>query len=109
MPWTYRRSQLENLAIDWRPPLQLCPYMSDREKLGAGLPTTGLSASRVWWSKGQRIDFGRLDPYPPGRRGWIKVKSRESRDIVVGAVIGTIQHLEVIIAGRYSREPRGGG
>lgn len=50
------------------------------------------------------VGKGAATPYLPGRRGWIKVKSRESRDIVVGAVIGTIQHPEVIIAGRYDSE-----
>ena len=34
-----------------------------------------------------------------GPRGWVKVKNRQTRDIVFGAIIGSIDHPKVVIAG----------
>ena len=37
--------------------------------------------------------------YEPGRRGWVKVKNRETREVIVGAVIGTLQRPDAVVAG----------
>jgi ATP-dependent DNA ligase len=45
---------------------------------------------------------GAGSPYRPGSRDWIKVRSRENLDVIVGAVIGPISRPEAVIAGRYT-------
>jgi ATP-dependent DNA ligase len=91
--WSDRRAALEALAADWHPPLQLSPYTLDR------------SEAERWFVDYRPVGIeglvvkGSATPYLPGRRGWIKVKNRETRDIVVGAVIGPIEQPEVVVAG----------
>jgi len=49
---------------------------------------------------------GAASRYQPGRREWVKVKHRDTVEVIVGGVLGPIDHPEVVIAGRYSA---GGG
>jgi ATP-dependent DNA ligase len=45
---------------------------------------------------------GAATRYTPGRRdAWIKVKYRETREVIVGGVLGTLRRPEVVIAGLY--------
>jgi ATP-dependent DNA ligase len=39
--------------------------------------------------------------YQPGRRNWVKVKHRETVDVIVGAVTGSLRAPEVLVVGRY--------
>jgi ATP-dependent DNA ligase len=54
-----------------------------------------------------RVRSGRLvvkgadSLYAPGRRTWIKVKSRETVEIVIGAVTGSLERPDTIVAGLY--------
>jgi ATP-dependent DNA ligase len=41
---------------------------------------------------------GAATTYTPGKRGWVKVKSRETREVIVGAVIGPLTAPDAIVA-----------
>jgi ATP-dependent DNA ligase len=88
-----RREVLELLAQGWDPPLQLSPVTRDEE------------TAREWF-----VDYrpagieglvvkGGAQRYHPGRREWVKVKSRETQEVIVGAVTGSIERPDTIVAG----------
>jgi ATP-dependent DNA ligase len=95
MRWAARRNRLESLAQAWRPPLQLSPVTADlaeaREWLEA-FKTSGVEGLVV---------KGAATRYQPGRREWVKWKTRDSVEAVVGAVTGSLQRPEVLVLGRY--------
>jgi len=96
--WSTRRGRLEQIAGSWALPLQVTPVTYDVdearewfEDLPAALGVEGLvmkpTASR----------------YVGGRRSaW--VKHRDTREVIVGGVLGPIERPEVVIAGRYRGE-----
>ena len=92
-PWTERHAVLEQLA-HWQPPLQVCPHTLDYEEA-------------VRWSSEYRdvgiegvVAKATTAQYAPGQRAsWVKVKSRETTEVVVGAVTGSLQRPESVIAG----------
>jgi ATP-dependent DNA ligase len=94
--WTTRHQRLAALAAAWRPPLQVSPVTDDVEEarewfevLPAAIGTEGL------------VVKGAGTRYVGGSRAWVKVKRRETMEVLVGGVIGPIKHPEVVIAGRY--------
>jgi ATP-dependent DNA ligase len=94
--WTVRRTRLEKLAASWALPLQLSPVTADLEEarewfdvLPAAMGVEGL------------VVKGASSRYVGGRREWLKVKRRDTVDVIVGGVLGPIDHPEVVIAGRY--------
>ncbi len=94
-PWTRRRDELEALAVSWRPPMQLSPYTESKAEAVA------------WFSDYRRagieglVTKGASSTYAPGRRAWIKVKNRETRDVIVGAVIPSLAMPQVVVAGLH--------
>jgi ATP-dependent DNA ligase len=93
--WSQRRHALEALASDWRPPLQLSPYTRDKaeaERWFVEYRPTGIEGLVV---------KGAATAYEPGRRGWVKVKNRETREVIVGAIVGTLQRPDAVIAGLH--------
>ena len=96
--WTARRKRLEQLAAPWTPPLQLTPVTTDVDEarewfdvLPAAMGVEGL------------VVKGAATRYTPGRRdAWVKVKHRETREVIVGGVLGPITRPDVIIAGLYT-------
>jgi ATP-dependent DNA ligase len=44
---------------------------------------------------------GKASRYESGRRGWLKVRHRDTVEIIVAGVLGPIARPEVVIAGRY--------
>jgi hypothetical protein len=92
--WTARRQRLEQLATGWAPPLQLTPVTSDVDEatewfevLPAAMGVEGL------------VVTGASTRYTPGRRdAWVKVKHRETREVIVGGVLGSITRPDVVIA-----------
>jgi ATP-dependent DNA ligase len=83
--WTTRRGRLEALT-GWVPPLQLSPVTYDvdearewYEVLPAAMGVEGLVAK------------GRATRYVPGRREWLKVKHRDTIEVIVGGVLGPIE------------------
>jgi ATP-dependent DNA ligase len=95
MRWTARRGRLEALAEAWRPPLQLSPVTGDvaeaREWLEA-FEASGVEGLVV---------KGATSRYQAGRREWVKWKTRDTVEAIVGAVTGSLERPEVLVVGRY--------
>jgi ATP-dependent DNA ligase len=92
LTYTARRARLERLSAGWGPPLEICPSTSDRDE-ATGWSTdyrpVGIEGLVIKSANGR---------YPTGRRDWIKVKNRQTREVIVGAVIGSIRQPESVIA-----------
>ena len=79
----------------WVPPLQLSPVTDDVE------------VARAWMRDFRPAGIeglvvkGAATRYVPGQRGWVKVRSRETAEVIVGAVIGPLEAPEAIVAGRF--------
>jgi ATP-dependent DNA ligase len=96
-PWTDRHALLEQLAAGWRPPLQLAPHTLDRTEalawVDGDLTAAGIEGLVV---------KGAASPYRAGERQWLKVRTYETGEVVVGAVTGTLDQPTSVIAGRYT-------
>ena len=93
LPLTERRRQLEQVA-GWAPPLQLSPVTTDREEARSWFVSyrpAGVEGLVVKGGDGR---------YAGGRRNWIKVRSRETTEVIVGGVIGSLEAPRQIVAGR---------
>jgi ATP-dependent DNA ligase len=92
-PLHERRAVLEDLATAWAPPLQLSPATSDE------------ALARQWFSDYRPTGIeglvvkGLHSVYTPGRRTWVKVKSRETTEVIIGAVTGSLERPEAVVAG----------
>lgn len=95
MRWTARRTRLEQLAKAWRPPLQLSPVTADIAEAREWLEA--FKASGV---EGLVIK-GATTRYQPGRREWVKWKTRDTVEAIIGAVTGSLQRPELLVVGRY--------
>jgi hypothetical protein len=88
MRWTVRRRRLEALAENWRPPLQLSPMTDD------------LAEAREWLEafKASGVEGlvvkGASSRYQPGQRGWVKLKTRDTVEAIIGAVTGSLRRPE---------------
>jgi ATP-dependent DNA ligase len=88
-----RRRLLEELAADWRAPLLLSKVTRD------------VAEARGWFE--QLTDAGieglvvkgAAQPYRGGRRDWVKVKHRDTVDVIAAAVTGTLSHPREIVVG----------
>ena len=93
LPLSQRRALLEELANGWEPPLSLSPTTMDRDIAAQwfeDLPPTGIEGLVI-------KDLNQ--PYTPGARSWLKLKHRETVDIILGAVIGPITQPYEVVAG----------
>lgn len=99
-PLRIRRTLLEELARDWMPPLQLSPITDDET-----LARRWMVQYRPAGVEGLVVK-GAGTPYEPGRRRWVKVKSRETTEVVVGAVVGPLTAPTALIAGLYQADGR---
>jgi ATP-dependent DNA ligase len=92
-PFDDRRRLLEQLAAAWHPPLNLSPVTDDR--------ATALEWFEAYAAVGMEglVVKGGAEPYPAGRRLWVKVKHRSAVDVVCGAVIGTRSAPQQVVAG----------
>lgn len=92
-PFDERRALLEDLAVSWRPPLNLSPVTADRD------------VAAEWFETYSTVGIdglvikGGSQRYPAGQRAWLKVKRRRTIDVVCGAVIGTITSPQQVVAG----------
>ncbi len=90
-----RRAELERLAVRWAPPMQLTPATADPDE------------ARRWFDDFRPAGVeglvvkGAGTRYAPGRREWLKVKSWETTEVIVGGVIGPIAAPSQLVAGRY--------
>ncbi|WP_243470129.1 ATP-dependent DNA ligase [Klenkia marina] len=94
LPLAQRRRRLKRLAVDWSPPMQLCPQTGDRDEAlswMADFRPAGVEGLVVKAAGGA---------YLPGRRDWLKVKSRETTEVIVGGVIGPLHRPSQLVAGR---------
>jgi len=90
-----RRALLEELASTWTPPLSLSPGTLDRTEALEWAESMGNAGIEGLVAKA-------LDaPYAAGQREWIKVKRRDTIDVVAGAVIGRRSHPEAVVVGVY--------
>jgi ATP-dependent DNA ligase len=97
--WKRRRTRLEQLAEGWAPPLQLTPVTYELKEAEEWFDTLGVMGIEGLVVKPVS---GR---YVGGRRsGWRKVKHRDTREVIVGGVLGPIERPEVVIAGLYRGE-----
>jgi ATP-dependent DNA ligase len=93
LTYAARRRRLEQLAAGWGPPLEICPSTADRDEAMSWYEDyrpAGIEGLVIKSANGR---------YPAGRRDWIKVKNRQTREVIVGAVIGSIRRPESVIAG----------
>ncbi len=88
-----RRTLLEQIAQDWTPPLNLSPVTTDYDEAVRwfeDLPATGI--------EGLVVKAGG-DRYQCGVRQWLKVKHRDTLDVVCAAVIGPRERPEELVIG----------
>lgn len=95
-----RHRLLEELAVDWSPPLQLCPTTTDH--------ATAVEWMDSWATVGvEGIVSKALDrPYVAGSRDWVKCKHRRTIDVVVGGLVGSWRRPSSVIGGRYDAAGR---
>lgn len=92
-PLEQRRELLEQLAAGWEPPLNLSPPTQDRAQ------------ALTWFEELHHAGLeglvvkGAGQSYQGGVRQWIKVKRRQSLDVVCAAVIGPIERPQYVVAG----------
>lgn len=93
LPLSQRRALLEEMAGGWGPPLSLSPTTTDPDEAARwfeDLPHTGIDGLVIKDND---------QPYTPGARTWLKLKHRETVEIVCGAVIGPITEPREVVAG----------
>ncbi len=88
-----RRMLLEELATDWSPPLNLSPVTADAVEAAQwfeALTPSGIEGLVV---------KGAAQPYRGGDRVWVKVKHRDTLDVICGAVIGSRDRPRELVLG----------
>jgi ATP-dependent DNA ligase len=91
--YTARRQRPERLAANWAPPLQLCPSTANRTEALAWAEdyrAAGIEGLVVKAAGGR---------YVAGRGDWVKVKNRKTREVIVGAVTGSLAQPTAVIGG----------
>jgi ATP-dependent DNA ligase len=97
-PLSERLDLLAAVLTDARPPLQMVPTTNDvtiaREWLDdyAAAPHLGLEGVVIKAAAG---------PYGSGKRGWLKYRVRQTYDVVVGAISGSIEAPTRLVLGYY--------
>lgn len=92
-PLVTRRATLVRLSERWAPPLQVSPTTTDED------------TARAWFVDYRPAGIEGLvakaadGPYRPGRRDWVKVKSRETTEVIIGAVTGSLERPDTIVVG----------
>ena len=93
LPLRDRRTLLEQIATDWEPPMNLSPVTTDyatAQQWFDELPATSIEGLVV---------KGAADRYEGKSRQWLKVKHRDTRDVICGAVIGPMEQPEELVIG----------
>jgi ATP-dependent DNA ligase len=80
LPLHQRRALLEELAKGWQPPLTLSAP-DEAARWFDELPHTGIEGLVIKDND---------QPHTPGARNWLKLKRRETVEVVCGAVVGPI-------------------
>jgi len=82
------------------PPLQLTPQTDDR----AVAVTWMEDYARAVVGIEGLVVRGKADPYQPDQRGWVKAKTRETVEALVGAVVGSLDAPRRLVLGRYGED-----
>lgn len=88
-----RRALLQELALSWSPPLNLSPVTRDVAEAAQWFEA--LTASGI---EGLVVKGG-AQPYVGGDRTWIKVKQRNTLDVVCAAVTGARERPQELVVG----------
>lgn len=94
-PLTDRRAQLAELLVSAPNQLGLCPQTTSRREANEWLT--------AWTAMGVEGLVGK-DPtgkYTPGKRGWLKAKTKTSSEAIVAGVTGTVSAPETVLLGRF--------
>lgn len=98
-----RRVLLEAVVAQARPPLHLVPSTMDatvaREWVAGYAAALGVGVEGL-------VIKAAGDPYRPGKRGWLKYRLRETHEMVVGAVTGSLGRPGRLVLGYYSGSGR---
>jgi ATP-dependent DNA ligase len=94
-PLRDRRAVLEQLAGSWLPPLQLTPQTADHALAQRWLEEYAAADAGVEGI----VAKGAAQRYLPGRRAWVKVRIRNTREATVGAVVGPIERPDRLVLG----------
>src|SRR3954452_652328 len=85
-PLRVRRRRLEDLLADAQPPLMLSPATTDREQAQQWL--TEYAAAHVGIEG--LVAKGLTQRYRGGARDWLKYRYRDTVDVIIGAVTGSL-------------------
>lgn len=99
LPWLRRRALLEELGAGLRPPLQVTPVTFD--------PTEAEQWARDLRSQGFEglVIKNTRSRYVAGRSSsWLKIKIRQTEEVIVGAVTGTLQRPDAVVVGRFTSD-----
>ena len=96
-PLRVRRQRLEQVLSDVDPPLVVSPATKDREQ---ALEWLAKYAAAHVGIEGI-VAKGLAQPYRGGARDWLKYRYRDTVDVIVGAVTGTLTRPERLILGLY--------
>ena len=96
-PLRVRRRRLEHLLANAVPPLMISPATVDREQAQQWL--TKYAAAHVGIEG--IVAKGLAQRYRGGARDWLKYRYRDTVDVIVGAVTGSLTRPERLILGLY--------
>jgi len=96
-PLVERRRELERLMERCSPPVQLVPQTTDAEQAREWLEQYAAAPVGL---EGVVIK-GLGDAYQGGRRGWQKLRVRNTHEVVLGAVTGTLHKPGRLVVGLY--------
>lgn len=88
-----RRALLEELARGWEAPLNLSPVTSDPDvarRWLLDLPSTGVEGLVI---------KGAGQAYEGGQRQWLKLRHRDTLEVICGAVTGSLERPQEVVAG----------
>jgi ATP-dependent DNA ligase len=93
LPLRDRRALLDELAVTWTPPMNVSPVTTDQAVAAewfASLRPAGIEGI---------VAKGAGQAYHGGQRSWVKVKQRETLDVLCAAVTGTRRRPEEAVLG----------
>ncbi len=99
-PLTRRRVGLAQLLVNVPSTLTLCPQTTDRAEASEWVTAWTAAGVEGLIAKNPR---GR---YTPGRRGWLKIKTRVGAEAIIGGVTGSISQPETVLLGRFDAAGR---
>jgi ATP-dependent DNA ligase len=93
-----RREHLAQLLTDAPPQLTLSPQTTDPQHARAWMT--------AWAPLGIEgvVIKGLGEPYRPGQRSWLKVRSRSSTEAIIAGVTGTLSRPESLLLGRFDAD-----